>query len=171
MEFGIEAALATLGHALAAERPEPPYRRLRLAVTIVAACTAPLRDRLFVWPGVRGLCAGTPSKNKIGIPRSSVAARPADRAVPPPIFFLLPLTRSRRRAGVHARTLRRIPDERRDHETIHGRTRAALARTRPGECRTRGERGLGFSRAFAVPLVRPLRGFANSPPHHAAARR
>ena len=28
---------------------------------------------------------------------------------PLPIFFLLPLTRSRRRAGVHARTLRRTP--------------------------------------------------------------
>src|SRR5580700_6829060 len=27
--------------------------------------------------GVRGLCPGTPSKNQIGIPRSSVAARPA----------------------------------------------------------------------------------------------
>ena len=35
---------------------------------------------------------------------------------PPPIFFLLPLTRSRRRAGVHARILRRTPDQQENHE-------------------------------------------------------
>jgi hypothetical protein len=37
-----------------------------------------------------GLCPDTPSKNKIGIPRSSLPAVAADRVVPPADFILAP---------------------------------------------------------------------------------
>ena len=63
----------------------PPLR-----VTIAAARTLSLRDFCLFDRGCEGSALAPPSKNKIGIPRSSLPAVAADRAVPPADFLLAP---------------------------------------------------------------------------------
>jgi hypothetical protein len=64
--------------------------------------------------GCEGSALKPPARTKSAPPIFACFARCQTRAVPPPFIFLLPLTRSRRQAGVHAQTLRRNPALRRN---------------------------------------------------------
>jgi hypothetical protein len=90
----LERRLPAIGHALVARRPEPPSASPPMRVTIVAA-------RLWCRSATgHYVCSGY---------EGSALHPQQEQNWHPPIFFLLPLTRSRRRAGVHAPSLRRTP--------------------------------------------------------------
>ena len=63
---------------------------------------------VLVW-GCEGSALAPPARTRSVSPNLRSLCSLPDWAVPPPILFLLPPTRSRRRAGVHARNLRRTP--------------------------------------------------------------